>query len=211
MGAGQDDQGAKTREIVAVLLLSVTAVLTAWTGFQASKWAGAMSISFSQASSARIEAARLDGVANRKTSIQVELFVQWLEAYQTGDDQLADFISDRFPEPLATAFPVWLDTKPLERTGEADSPFDLAEYAIPEQQQAAESDARAEAKFHEALRNNQRSDNYTVLTIGFAVVLFFAALSGRMGSPRTQWALLGVGGAGFVVLLVLLLSYPKLV
>jgi hypothetical protein len=37
-----------------------------WTGFQASKWSGAMSISFSQASTARIEATRLEGVANRK-------------------------------------------------------------------------------------------------------------------------------------------------
>ena len=46
-------------ELVAVLLLSITAIMTAWAGFQSSKWGGAMSISFAQASTARIEAARL--------------------------------------------------------------------------------------------------------------------------------------------------------
>jgi uncharacterized membrane protein YkgB len=32
------------RELVAVVLLSMTAVLTAWSGFQASKWGGEMAI-----------------------------------------------------------------------------------------------------------------------------------------------------------------------
>jgi hypothetical protein len=61
------------RELVAVVVLSVTAIATAWTGFQASKWGGAMSINFSRASSARIEAARLDGAANRRQTNQVSL------------------------------------------------------------------------------------------------------------------------------------------
>ena len=74
--------GPDWRELVTVVLLSVTAVLTAWSGFQASKWSGAMSISFSQASTARIEAARLEGVSNRKQTVQVSLFTQWLEAYR---------------------------------------------------------------------------------------------------------------------------------
>ena len=49
------------REIVVVVLLSVTTILTAWVGFQSSKWGGAMSISFAQASTARIEATRSRG------------------------------------------------------------------------------------------------------------------------------------------------------
>src|SRR3954451_17329088 len=94
------------RELVVVVVLSVTAIATAWTGFQASKWGGAMSISFSKASSARIEAARLDGAANRRQTIQVSLFTQWLAAYQNHDTQLTTSLEARFPEPLATAFPV---------------------------------------------------------------------------------------------------------
>ena len=199
------------RELIAVVLLSVTAIVTAWTGFQASKWGGAMSISFSQASSARIEAARLEADANRRIAVQVQLFTQWLQAYQDNDQQLADFLEQRFPEPLATAFPAWIDTQPLKNSEAPASPFDMERYDVPELEQAADADARAGAKFETALRDNQRGDNYTALTIAFATVLFFAALSGRMRRGRDQWILLGIGVAEFMVLAVVLLTFPKLV
>ena len=199
------------RELIAVVLLSVTAIATAWTGFQASKWGGAMSISFSQASSARIEASRQQTIANRMQTIQVGLYAQWLQAYSAGDDQLADFLEARFPPPLDVAFPAWLDTKPLKNPAAPESPFEMDEYQLEPLEQAAAADARADAKFAEALRDNQRGDNYTVLTIAFATVLFFAALSGRMRSHRSQWVLLGLGGLGFIASTIVLLSFPKLV
>ena len=50
-----------------------------------------------------------------------------------------------------------------------------------------------------------------LLAVAFAAVLFFAAISGRMKSHRSQWALLGMGLALFLVAMSLLLFYPKLV
>jgi len=199
------------REIVVVVLLSVTTILTAWVGFQSSKWGGAMSISFSQASTARIEATRYEGVANRKISVQATLFSQWAAAYSADDLALAEFLADRFPEPLATAFPVWLESMPLQNPDAAASPFDLPEYRIPELDQAKAADARADAKYRQALTNNQRGDNYTVLTVAFAAVLFFAAMSGRMRSTRGGDVLLGLALVLFVVASAFLVAYPKLV
>lgn len=199
------------RELVTVVLLSVTAVVTAWTGFQASKWSGAMSISFSQASTARIEAARLEGVANRKQTVQVSLFTQWLEAYQADDEELTDFLSERFPEPLESAFSAWVLTEPLKNPDAPATPFEMPGYVIPELESAGRADDRADGKFAEALRNNQRGDNYTILTVAFAAVLFFGALSGRMRSVRAQWAFLVLGCLGFVVSASFLLFFPKLI
>jgi hypothetical protein len=198
------------RELIAILLLSVTAILTAWTGFQASKWSGAMSISFSQASTNRIEAARMEATASRKLSVQVTLFTQWLEAYQAGDSELTEFLQARFPEPLATVFPVWLDSRPLKDPNAPSTPFEMEQYVIPESLEASAADATADRKFQVALRNNQRGDNYTVLTIGFAAVLFFAALSERMRRRSAQWAMLCIGGTGFVILAVVLMTFPKM-
>ncbi len=198
-------------ELAAILLLSVTAIMTAWAGFQSSKWGGAMSISFAQASTARIEAARLDGDANRKQTIQVSLFTQWLQAYQADDTELTDFLEDRFPEPLATAFPVWVDQRPTKNPDAAPTPFQLEEYAIPELQESKDADARADAKYAEALRNNQRGDNYTILTVAFATVLFFSALATRMRNSRTQWLLLAIAAVGFVATSGFLATFPKLI
>ena len=198
------------RELVAVVLLSVTTILTAWSGFQSSKWGGAMSISFSQASSARIEASRLDGDANRRISVQVSLYTQWLQARATGDTKLADYLVPRFPEPLDVAFAAWIATDPETNPDAPSSPFAMPEYAVPETAGAAAADARADAKFAEALDYNQRGDNYTLLTVAFASVLFFTAMSGRMVSRRSQWLLLALGLLIFVIAASLLLSFPKL-
>ncbi|MDX6325256.1 MAG: hypothetical protein QOK15_1610 [Nocardioidaceae bacterium] len=198
-------------ELAAVLLLSVTAILTAWTGFQSSKWGGAMSTSFAQASTARIEAARFDGDANRKQTIQVSLFTQWLQAYQAHDSQLTSFLEQRFPEPLASAFPVWVAEHPLKNPNAAPTPFQVKEYAIPELKASQEADARADAKYQEALRDNQRGDNYTLLTVAFASVLFFTAMAARMRDPRIQWVLLAIAVLGFVTTSVFLATFPKLV
>lgn len=205
-----DSRGAGTRELIAVVLLSVTAILTAWSGFQSSKWGGAMSISFSQASASRIQAARFDGVANRKMSIQVGLFTQWLSAQEQGHE-LADYLVEHFPEPLDSAFVAWQATDPLVTATAPATPFDMPEYVLPESNEARAADARADALFQEALAHNQRGDNYTLLTVLFATVLFFTALSGRMRTGRAQWVLLGLGLAGFVVGTSILISFPRLV
>jgi hypothetical protein len=199
------------QEIIAVVLLAVTAILTAWSGFQSSKWGGAMSIAFSQASSARIEAARHDSDAVTRQAIQVGLFTQWVQSVGEKDTKVSAFISARFPEPLATAFKDWVATRPLVNPSAPRSPFDMPSYRIPERAAAAAADSRADAKFREALRNNQRGDNYTVLTVLFAIVLFFAAMSTRITSYAARWAILGFAIATFLAGAGLLISLPKLV
>jgi hypothetical protein len=196
-----DDSGGR-RELTAVIILSITAVLTAWSGFQASKWGGEMSIAFSEASSSRIEAARQQGTANQRTAVLVGLWTQWVDARGTENDELADFLQDRFPEPLATAQEDWLATDPLT-SSVSTSPFDMPSYVLPEREAAADADARADQRFADALVNNQRGDNYTLLTVLFAAVLFFAAMSQRMNDARSQRLLLslaivlGLIGVGF--------------
>ncbi len=72
-------------------------------------------------------------------------------------------------------------------------------------------DARADEKYIEALANNQRGDNYTILGVLFAVVLFFAAVSTRFANRRLQFGMLTFATVAFGVGIVFLLSFPKLV
>jgi hypothetical protein len=197
--------------LIAVILLSVTTILTAWSAFESSKWGGAMSIAFSEASSARIEASRLDSTANARTAVQVGLWTQWIDAEGNDNERLATAISERFPEPLATAQQEWLESDPEIIGDNVTTPFEMSSFVIPERQQAVESDARADSKFAEALRNNQRGDNYTLLTVLFAAVLFFTAMSSRLDRVRYRWTMLIFGMALAVVGIAFLATFPKLV
>ncbi len=205
------DTSAGWRELVAVVLLSVTAIATAWSGFQASKWGGEMSIAFSKASTARIEASRADGNANRQLTIQVQLYTQWIAAFADEDEELASYLSGRFPEPLASAWTAWIALRPQQNPDAPASPFDMPEYVQPDAIASKEADARADGLFQQALDNNQRGDNYTLLAVVFATVLFFAAISGRVKKTSNAWFLLGIGFVLFVGAAVLLITYPKMI
>ena len=209
-GDGRETPRRQRFELLTVLILSATTILTAWSAFQASKWGGAMSIAFSEASAARIESSRLDGAANVRTANHIGLWREWASATQDGDVPLATFLVDRFPQPLKTAHEDWLAAGGISPDAPA-SPFDMPSYVIPERLEAEAASDRAGARFDTALVNNQRGDNYTVLTVLFAAVLFFTAMSGRVHAVRSQVALLATGVTLGLIGLVLLVIFPKLV
>ncbi|MGY1779707.1 hypothetical protein [Geodermatophilus sp. SYSU D01036] len=196
-------------EFVAVVVLSITTLLTAWSAFQASQWGGETSIAFSRASADRIEAARAAALANARLTNQIGLWTQWVVAQGSGEPELADFLVARFPEPLATAHGDWLAAGGAA-AGAPGSPFEMPSYALPEQQVAADLDAQASEAFDTALTDDQPGDDYTVLTVLFAAVLFFAAMSARVRAARSQWVLLGTAVALGLVGVCLLAAFPKL-
>lgn len=192
----------RVAEIVTVFVLSITAVLTAWCGFEASKWGGEMSIAFSQASSARIQAAVADGTARDARQYDLTLYTQFVLAERAVDHQLADYIEARFSPEFRVAFDAW------EAGGRsAQGPFVMAEYVPPGTTEAVALTKRADAKFAEALVNNQRGDNYSLLTVLFALVLFLTAMSQRNVS-WTRWTLLGLALVFGLVGLVFMATFP---
>ncbi|OII13896.1 hypothetical protein [Curtobacterium sp. MCBA15_008] len=191
------------RELLTVILLSVTAVLTAWCGFESSKWGGEMSIAFSQASSARVQAADASSEARDARQWDLTIWVQWVLADAKGDDQLRSYVQDRFTPELRQAFAAW------EADGRAATgPFAVPSYEPAGTERAEALSERADARFDSALEANQRGDDYSLLTVLFALVLFLAALSQRelRGWARTTLFLTALAGA--VTGIVLLAMFP---
>ena len=81
-------------------MLSITAVLTAWCGFESSQWGGEMSIAFSTASSARIEAARQAGVANAARQADLTIWGLYVQARAQRDTALASYVEQRIRRPF---------------------------------------------------------------------------------------------------------------
>ena len=191
------------RETVVLIVLSITAVLTAWCGFESSQWGGEMSIAFADASSAQIEAARQDGIANAARQADLAIWGVYVQATAQGNDTLASYVEKRFTDHFRQAFDAWI-AEGKARSG----PFQMNEYIPPGTTEAIAADRRADSRFADALRFNQRGDNYTILTVLFALVLFFAAASSRLGSPRAQRILIGVAITVLITSTVLLATFP---
>jgi hypothetical protein len=191
------------QETIVLIVLSITAVLTAWCGFESSQWGGEMSIAFSEASGARIEAARQSGVANAALQADLTIWGVYVQARAQGDTALVRYVEQRFTYHFRVAYRAWI------AQGEpTDGPFKMKEYVPPGTTKAAAADQLADSRFADALVFNQRGDDYTILTVLFALVLFFAAASSRLGSPRAQWILIGVAITFLITGTVVLATFP---
>jgi len=205
-GVSPIDPHSGPRETIALILLSVTAIMTAWCGFEASKWGGEMSIAFSQASSARIEAARQQGIANNARQADLTIYAVYVQAQATNNRQLATYVETRFSNEFEVAFEAWVAAGMPTK-----SPFAMPAYVPPGTNEADAADQRADSLFTKALVNNQRADDYTLLTVLAALVLFFAAVAGRLNNMRTQWAALSIGTVLFIVAAVIVATFPVII
>ena len=190
-------------EIVAVAMLSVTAILTAWCGFQAAKWSGERSIAFAEASAARVEASDADSEAREARVVDLIIYAEWVTATAEGETALADQIQARFTPHFAVAFDAWQAGKEVE-----PGPFAMPEYVPPGTAESAERTAYADARFADAVEDTERGDSYSLLTVLFALVLFLTAMAQRDIHHVAAWIMLGLAGVIAVSGLVVLLTFP---
>jgi len=195
-------------EILAAALLALAAVGTAWSSYQASRWNGEQAKSFSRANAARIESTRASSLADSQTQIDVATFTQWVDAYALDEKELADFYLRRFRAEFKPAVHAWIATRPLKNADAPLTPFAMPQYRLAARADAVRLEANAEALSAKARTNVQRSTNYVLGVVLFAVALFFAGMSTKLRTRRLQAVLLGLGATFFVGTVVFLATLP---
>jgi hypothetical protein len=195
-------------ELLATVLLTVAAVATAWSSYQAARWSGVQAIDFSESNAARVEATRVATRAGQETQVDVLTFTEWVDAFAVGDTRLARFYFDRFRDEFKPAVNAWIATRPLKTAGAPPTPFAMPEYRVAKQAQAARLEADAHRAGAAAREANQRSDNYVLAVVLFAVSLFFAGISTKLSGPPQRLTVLALGYALFLGTVAWILTFP---
>jgi hypothetical protein len=198
----------KRLEVLAVALLALTALATAWSGYQASLWDGIQSSNYTRASAARTNAAQERTEANQFRIADLTIFESHIDALIDGNDEVAEFYRQRFRDEFAVAYEAWIALDPLTNPNAPASPLGLPEYKLAAEQTAQDLEAQADTLFVEGEDANARSDVYTLATLLFAVVLFFIAISERFEFLALRLTLLALGGVGLVVGIVVAMRQP---
>ena len=213
-------------EFWATVLIALAAVLTAWAGFESSKWSGVQATNFSQAGAARTESVRFSNLAGQETNVDINTFINWLNLtfadiesgaieepasaaeYEPDPGALSSFYFERFREEFKPVVRAWLDTNPFDNPDAPSTPFDMEEYQLASADQAFELEQEADQRAADAATANQNSDNYVLTAVLFATALFFAALASRLGAIRYQYASLIIASLMFAGTFIYLLSQP---
>ena len=110
-----------------VIILAVTSLFAAWSGYEAARWSGIQSAEYSWASASQSEA-NLETSKGYLEALEDESnFSGWASAYISGNDELATFFQQRFSPEFETAFIAWLATSPRTNPDAPASPIKMPE------------------------------------------------------------------------------------
>lgn len=194
--------------IVEAVLLSAVAVLAAYSGFAAAKWATESSVSLAKASAQRTRANRFDTEAIVIRTLDSVSFNAWFAAYSVGNVKAERLAVRRFRPGYLVAFRAWLATDPAHNPHSPPGPAYMPQYVIPQAAQTAAADQAADTAFATGEHAGLTSDNYIRDTVFLATVLFLVGISGHFRIRQARYGLIAVGAALLVFSVIQLLGLP---
>src|SRR5271166_6545557 len=179
--------------ITEAVLLSLVAVLAAWSGYAASKWSTESSISLAKASAARTKANRADLEALQLRTLDSVSFNAWFTAFIAGNATGQGLAEKRLRPGFRPAFFAWLATDPAHNASAPQGPLYMPQYVIPQEAAANRYDAQADAAFKHGSEAGATGDKYVRDTVFLASVLFLVGISGHFPVRQGRYGLIVIG------------------
>jgi hypothetical protein len=205
---GEHDRRDRIVSITEALLLSVVALMAAWSGYAAAKWSTESRVGLAEASTQRTKASRADLKAISVRNFDSSTFEAWFSAYTAGNRQAMTIAERRFRPGFAVAFDAWRATKPETNPNAPRGPTYMPQYRQPGLREAAALDKQADESFASGEDAGTKSDKYIRTTVFLASVLFLVGISTRFPLRGGRYALVGLGAVLLVISFVLLLQLP---
>jgi hypothetical protein len=200
------DRRDRLLSVTEALLLSLVAVLAAYSGYAAAKWGTYSSVSLAKASAARTKANRADLEGLQIRTLDSVSFNAWFSAFTAGNT-LAEHLAERRLRPgYRPAFHAWLATDPAHNPNAPPGPSYMPQYVIPQEHAANVDDAQADASFARGSEAGAIGDKYVRDTVFLATVLFLVGISGHFPLRQARYGLIGVGVLILVFAVVQLLG-----
>jgi hypothetical protein len=195
-------------ELLATVLLAIAAVATAWSIYQSTLWRGEQAADSTKATAAHIESSQASTRAGQLTQVDIATFFQWVDADVADNRALARFYRRRFRTEFRPAFAAWIATSPRTNPTAPLSPFATRQYRVAEAARSERLNTAAGVSTDAAGEANERSGNYVLAVVLFAVALFFAGMATKLRSLRKQEVLLVLGWVLFLGAAVWVATLP---
>jgi hypothetical protein len=208
--AHTDAAGRRERllSITEALLLSLVAVLAAYSGYAAAKWGTESSVSLAKASAARTKANRADLEALQIRTLDSVSFNAWFSAFTAHNANAERLAEKRLRPGYRPAFYAWLATDPAHNSKAPPGPSYMPQYLIPQEASAKADDAHADAEFTTGSEAGATGDKYVRDTVFLATVLFLVGISSHFPLVQARYSLIAVGTLILAFSIVQLLGLP---
>src|SRR3954471_3033920 len=162
--------------MIAVFLLGIATIGTAWCGYQASRWNQDQGDLARQSSDLRVEANRQFGLATQQVVYDANLVAQYAKAVVDGDTKLQNFFKTTLFRPaFLPVLERWQQAIDAGKTPPnllQDEDYRSSQFADYETTQS-----KSEAIDLEGKQAGENADDYVLLTVLLAAALFFAGVT----------------------------------
>jgi hypothetical protein len=208
LNTAENNTRSRWLEIASAVLLGLAATASAWCGYQSTLWSGAQTFSLVAANEAARKSTQLTLQATQLQTIDLGFFTTFVEARFRGDKKLADFTLMRFRPEARKAVDAWLQTDPFNNPNAPVRPFAMTEYASPEREAAKRADQEQARMLAAAQQASRSSDEYVLLTVRFAAVLFFGGIVSTFESRRVRTSVFFLAAVLFTLTSIVLVTLP---
>jgi hypothetical protein len=208
-GAAEHSGRDRAISIVEAVMLSIVALLAAWSGYSAAKWSTKSSLSLAKASSTRTKASLAELEGNQIRTLDSVSFNAAQTAYVAHNAKLFALDLRRMRPGYRPAVYAWLALHPLTNPKAPPGPSYMPQYRIAQEAQGRAFSGQADAYFAEGESAAGTADKYVRLTVLFAAVLFLVGIGSRFPVPAARYGLNAVAGVLLVISVVQLLGLPE--
>jgi hypothetical protein len=187
-------------EIIEAVILALVAVATAWSGYQAARWAGMRAEQYAEASRLRVTAEGLATLAGQERIYDSDTFNSWLEAKLDGKAEAAEFFERRFRDEYRPAFTAWSRTDPFNNAQAPPGPIFMPDYHNAKHEQFLGLNKQAADIADQGTKSGETGDQYVRITVLLATVLLITAIGQRFRVKAARIV--------FMILACLLLCLP---
>jgi hypothetical protein len=208
LSAVENNTRTRRLEIASAVLLGLAATASAWCGYQSNLWTGVQTFSLVAADEAARKSTQLTLQATQLQSVDLQMLLAYVVGGVRGDKKLADFLHARFRPEARKALDAWLQTDPFNNPNAPMHPFAMAEYAQPEREAAKRADEEQARMLAAAQQASRSSDEYVLLTVRFAAVLFFGGIVSTFESRRLRTSVFLLAATLFTLSTIVLATLP---
>ena len=206
--SGVCDVSDRWLEVMSTLLLALAAVATAWSSYQSARWTAEYRDASGRTNAVRIEAARAQSRAQAERAVDLATFTQWIDAYALRRSKLRDFYFKRLRKEFKPAVVAWIAAKPRTNPKAPLTPFVMPQYKLAAADEARQLDAEAGVFSALGQQYTLRGTNYLLAVVLFAMSLFFAGISTKLGGRGFKTIVLLCGWVIFLGTVIWVATTP---
>jgi hypothetical protein len=178
-------------EIIALLILATATICSTWCLYESYAWGNVQKEDLGAIILLEQESIRLTDDNNMLRTIDVNIFLSWVQAVSENQTGRMVFLRDRFREEFRPAFDAWLTSgKPGEIP--PGTPFTLPEYSLKTARDLTQVEQNISLKMVDLREASHTSGDYVLTTVFGALVLFFAGIAGKWKWPLISLICLGI-------------------